>query len=60
MAAQTFSGVIGMSRCRIPYGVRASTTALCTAAVEPMLPDYPMPLAPNGFRGVGVSMKLRS
>ena len=60
MADQTFSGVIGISRCRIPHGDRASITALCTAAVEPILPDSPMPLAPNGFLGVNVSMKLRS
>ena len=32
-------------------------TALCTAGVEPMVPDSPMPLAPSGLsgrRGLGV------
>ena len=60
IADQTFSGVMGISRCRIPHGDNASITALCTAAVDPMLPDSPIPLAPNGFLGVSVSMKLRS
>ena len=43
MADQTFSGVMGMSRWRIPHGDSASITALCTAAVAPMLPDSPLP-----------------
>jgi hypothetical protein len=45
-----------MSMWRTPRGARASTTALCTAGVEPMVPDSPMPLAPSGLRGVGVSV----
>ena len=34
----------------------ASTTAFCTAGVEPIVPDSPMPLAPSGLSGVGVSV----
>ena len=43
---QIFSGVTGMSMWRTPRWARASITALCTAGVEPMVPDSPMPLAP--------------
>jgi hypothetical protein len=28
--------------------------ALCTAGVEPIVPDSPMPLAPRGLRGESV------
>ena len=45
-----------MSMCRMPRWDTASTTALCTAGVEPMVPASPMPLAPMGLRCVGVSM----
>ena len=31
-------------------------TADCTAGVEPIVPDSPMPLAPSGLMNVGVSM----
>ena len=31
-------------------------TAFCTAGVDPMVPDSPMPLAPSSLIGVGVSM----
>ena len=31
-------------------------TAFCTAGVAPIVPDSPMPLAPSGLSGVGVSM----
>src|SRR5690606_5636867 len=55
MAAHTFCGVHGMSMWRIPRCERASTTAFCTAGVAPMAPDSPMPLAPSGLWGVGVS-----
>ena len=37
-------------------GRRASTTAFCTAGVEPIVPDSPMPLAPSSLHGVGVSI----
>ena len=56
MALQTRSGVHGMSRCRTPRWLRASTTAFCTAGVEPTVADSPMPLAPSGLSGVGVSV----
>ena len=41
---------------RMPRSLRASTTAFCTAGVEPIVPDSPMPLAPSGLSGVGVSV----
>ena len=31
-------------------------TAFCTAGVEPIVPDSPMPFAPSGLSGVGVSV----
>ena len=30
--------------------------ALCTAGVEPSVADSPMPFAPSGFNGVGVTV----
>ena len=56
IAAHTRSGVHGMSMCRTPRCASASTTALCTAGVEPIVPDSPMPFAPSGLRGDGVSV----
>ena len=56
IARHTRSAVNGMSRWRTPRCDSASTTAFCTAGVEPMVPDSPMPLAPSGLRGVGVSI----
>ena len=56
MARHTRSGVSGMSMWRIPRCETASTTALCTAGVEPIVPASPIPLAPSGFRGVGVTV----
>ena len=56
MASQTRSGVVGMSMWRTPRCDRASTTALCTAGVAPIVPASPMPFAPIGFSGVGVAM----
>ena len=56
MARQTFSGEQGISMWRTPRWLTASITAFCTAGIEPIVPDSPMPLAPNGFRGVGVSV----
>jgi hypothetical protein len=41
---------------RTPRSDNASITALCTAGVEPIVADSPIPLAPNGFNGVGVSV----
>ena len=56
MAVHTRSGVRGMSMWRTPRWDRASTTAFWTAGVEPMVPDYPTPLAPSGLFGLGVSV----
>jgi len=39
MARQTFSAVAGMSMWRTPRWLTASTTADCTAGVEPIVPD---------------------
>ena len=55
-ARHTASGVSGMSMCRTPRWDSASITALCTAGVEPIVPDSPIPLAPIGLRWVGVSV----
>lgn len=60
IAFHTRSGVHGMSRWRMPRWLSASTTALCTAGVEPIVPDSPMPFAPSGLRGDGVSVLLAS
>ena len=46
----------GMSRWRTPNGRSASTTALTTAGVEPMVAASPMPLAPSGLNGDGVTV----
>src|SRR6266567_1475044 len=55
IADQIRGGVIGMSRCFIPNGESASSTA-CTmhggAAIEPL---SPIPLTPIGLVGEGVS-----
>ena len=48
--------VHGMSMCRTPRWARASMTAFWTAGVEPMVAASPMPFAPSGLRGVGVSV----
>ena len=56
MARQTRSGVQGISRWRTPRWLRASTTAFWTAGIEPIVPDSPMPFAPSGLSGVGVSV----
>ncbi len=55
-ARHTRSGVHGRSTCRTPSGRSASTTAFCTAGVDPTVADSPMPFAPSGFSGVGVSV----
>jgi hypothetical protein len=38
----------------------ASITAFCTAGVLPMVLASPMPFAPSGFSGVGVSVLCTS
>ncbi len=40
----------------MPRWATASHTALWTAGVEPIVPDSPMPFAPSGLRGDGVSV----
>src|SRR5207245_11402739 len=55
-AAHTRSGVRGMSMCRMPRCDSASTTAFWTAGVDPIVPDSPIPFAPRGLVGLGVSV----
>ena len=40
----------------MPRWLSASTTAFCTAGVDPTVADSPMPLAPSGLSGDGVSV----
>src|ERR687889_1362719 len=60
IACHTRCGVVGIGRSRTPSGASASITALCAAEVEPMVVDSPMPLAPIGLTGVGVSIDTSS
>src|ERR1700684_1028668 len=55
-ASHTFPGVSGMSACVTPNGASASTTELTTAGGEPTVADSPMPLAPTGWCGDGVTV----
>ncbi len=57
MAAQTFSAVSGMARCRMPQGSSASMTALRIAGVPPIVPLSPTPLTPSGLSGGGVATR---
>src|SRR5262249_14111360 len=59
-AAQTRSGVTGISRFLTPAWASASTTALTYAAGEPTVADSPMPLAPSGWCGDGVTVSSSS
>jgi len=45
-----------MSICRMPRCESASTTAFWTAGVDPIVPDSPIPFAPRGLFGLGVSV----
>src|SRR5581483_9526783 len=56
IARHTRSGRSGMSMCRTPKGRSASTTAFTTAGVEPIVAASPMPFAPSGLTGVGVTV----
>ena len=49
IACQTRCGEAGMSMCRTPRWLSASTMAFCTAGVAPIVPASPMPLAPSGL-----------
>jgi hypothetical protein len=56
MASHTRAGVQGMSMWVTPNGARASTTAFTTAGGEPTVADSPIPLAPMGWCGDGVTV----
>ena len=56
IARHTRSAVHGMSTWRTPRWLSASTTAFCTAGVDPTVADSPMPFAPSGLSGDGVSV----
>ena len=60
IASHTRCDVVGMSTSRTPSGTSASMTALCAADVEPIVADSPMPFAPSGLTGVGVSIETSS
>ena len=49
MIDQIFSAVAGMSICRTPYSLSASTTALITAGGLPIAPASPQPFEPSGL-----------
>src|SRR5215471_444617 len=55
-ARHTRSARSGMSRWRTPRCLRASITAFTMAGVEPMVAASPIPLAPMGLNGVGVTV----
>src|SRR5262249_14730144 len=57
---QTFSDRTGISMCVIPNGESASTMALTTAGVDPIVPASPTPLMPSGFTGEGVTVRSNS
>ena len=44
----------------MPNGLSASSTALTTAGVEPIVASSPIPFAPSGFSGEGVSVRAVS
>src|SRR5205823_7986505 len=50
-------GVIGISTCVTPRWLSASTTALAIAGGAPTVADSPTPLAPNGWCGLGVTVR---
>ncbi len=56
IASHTRPGVQGMSMCITPNGSRASHTALTIAGGEPTVADSPIPLAPKGWWGDGVTV----
>ena len=60
IARHTRSGVIGMSRCAIPSGESASTTAFTTAGVAAIVPVSPAPFTPSGLTSVSVSVRSTS
>jgi hypothetical protein len=54
MRLQIRFGVVGMSMWLTPYCESASTTALVTAAGEPIVPTSPHPFTPIGVCALGV------
>src|SRR5207248_2952524 len=58
-ACQIFSGVRGVSIWRTPTWDRASITALAMATGAASVGNSPMPFAPRGFMGDGVSRVSR-
>ena len=46
-----------MSMCRTPYGLSASTIAFMIVGGEPTVADSPIPFAPIGWCGEGVTVK---
>src|SRR5262249_20046535 len=56
MMRHSFSGRSIMSMCLTPNSLSASTAAATMQGVEPSVPASPIPFAPNGFTGVGVTV----
>src|SRR5690606_14303382 len=56
IASHTRDGVSGMSAWRTPNGARASITAFTIAGGDPTVADSPIPLAPSGWCGDGVTV----
>ena len=56
MAAHTRIGDAGMATSVTPSGRSASTIALMTAGVDPIVPASPMPFTPSGLVGLGVTV----
>ena len=51
---------MGISMCRTPRWLNASTTEFTTAGEQPMVPASPTPFTPKGFTGDGVVVWLLS
>ena len=60
MARHSRSPLAGISTERTPRCDSASITAFSAAGVEPIVPDSPIPFAPSGLIGVGVSVRTSS
>jgi len=54
IAAQIFCDVRGMSRCAMPNGANASSTACTIVGGAPIEPLSPIPFTPSGLVGEGV------
>src|SRR4029453_15783989 len=60
IARQTRSGVAGIWMSVTPRCETASSTALITAGAAAIVPVSPTPFAPNGFVGLGLSVRWSS